>query len=150
VSPVVAHGKVVFIQKLWHVLHVKVGANIFHVGTGVVKVGHKAVGAIVAAISHVLAVAVHHVVVIAAVLPGQLRGKASKGVEDGPRNDHVVVDAYEECDSEHSVAKSLEQRSNPSKKFVRTKSCILANGQLKYENKTTLYDERIISRLLCA
>ena len=40
---------------------------------------------------------------VVAAVPGQAVGEAGRQVEDGPRQDHVVVDADEQRDEEHGV-----------------------------------------------
>ena len=109
------------------------GANILHVRAGVVPVRFHSVGAIVAKLGHLLLVAGQSVEVVATKLPRQLGLHSGECVEQGPRDDHVVVDGHQEGHVEHSVSQTLEGRGQPPEQLIGTESSILADGQLQEE-----------------
>ena len=112
--PVITHGEIELVQAVTQSL-VVVLTQIFNVGAGVVPVGCQALAISIALISHSSVVAGHGIKVISTELPGELRGETSKGVEEGPGNDHVVIDGHEECHKQHSITKSLEGWSHTAK-----------------------------------
>ena len=115
VSAVVAHGEVVRVQVACRVSHSMVVADLGHPRARVVVIGHEAFGARGAVFCHFLVEARRRVVIVATILPGQLRREAGKCVINGPGDDHVVVDADQEHDDEHPVAKALHSRHHPPK-----------------------------------
>ena len=114
-SPVVAHGEVVRVKVAGHVCHVVVVADLSHPSARIVVIGHEAFGARSAVFCHFFVEARRRVVIVATILPGQLRREAGKCVINGPGDDHVVVDADQEHDDEHSVAQALQGRHHPPK-----------------------------------
>ncbi len=75
----------------------------------------------------------HIVVGIATVGPGEGVLHASKGVEQSPSDDHIVVDGDQEGDTQHPIAETLEGRGDPAKELVGSNPTVLTNGQLKVE-----------------
>ena len=134
--PVITHGEIELVQAVTQSLVVML-TQIFNVGAGVVPVGGQALAISIALISHSSVVTGHGVKVISTELPGELRGEASKGVEEGPGNDHVVIDGHKERHKQHSVAKSLEGGSHPTKNSGWSQSRVLANGELHEEERQT-------------
>ena len=65
---------------------------------------------------------------VAAELPGQGRGEAGEGVEEGPGDDHVVVDDDEEGDDEHAVAEALHSGGHPAEELEGPLAGVLAQG----------------------
>ena len=114
-SAVFAHGEVVRVQVAGRVLQSVVLADLGHPRARIVVIGHEAFGACGAVFCHFLVEARRRVVIVATILPGQLRREAGKCVINGPGDDHVVVDADQEHDDEHSVAQALQGRHHPPK-----------------------------------
>ena len=65
---------------------------------------------------------------VAAELPGQGPGEARKGVEDGPGDDHVVVDDDQEGDDQHAVAETFEGRGHPAEDLEGPLAGVLTQG----------------------
>ncbi len=75
----------------------------------------------------------HIVVSISTVGPGEGVLHASKGVEQSPSDDHIVVDGDQEGDTQHPIAETFEGRGDPAKELVGSNPTVLTNGQLKVE-----------------
>ena len=54
---------------------------------------------------------------VATKLPRKLCRQTGHGVEQGPRDDHVVVDHHQERDDQHPVTETFACWGHPKKKF---------------------------------
>ena len=85
-------------------------ADVLYSGAVIVPVG-RVLDNLGAVFCHRLRVTSQRVPLVAAELPWQLRLETSKGVEQCPGDDHVVIDGNEECDEEHAIAEAFEEGS---------------------------------------
>jgi hypothetical protein len=72
---------------------------------------------------------------VATELPRERAGEAGEGVEEGPGDDHVVVDDHKEGDDQHSIAEALQPGSHPAEELERPLAGPLAQGQLQEEER---------------
>ena len=96
-------GNVEPVQLVLRPGQIVVGADLLDPGALIVPVG-RILQNFSAVIRHGLCVARQCVPLISAELPWQLGLEAGKGVEERPRDDHVVVDSHEESDKKHAIA----------------------------------------------